>query len=149
MKLAKIAWIVAVVLFVGFCAIAPQVARAQVVNQGSPGAAPWLTIDGPCNLPVESVVLFDGGGAAVSPPIGATGRRFIILCNSSKNAGTANWTCRVDGSDPTTSVASPGQVLAEGDCVRYYVGKTLPDAGLAPRCIADTNNSSLLITECR
>lgn len=123
---------------------------AVIANQGQPGKqGPWSVIDGQCQAPVETALVFDGGAATPCPPTALAGRRTILLCNSPKNTGTPVWTIRTDGL-PTTAITSPGQVLGIGDCITYTIPGTNPvDGGAQINCISDTGNSVLLITECK
>lgn len=139
-----------------------------LANQGQPGnQGPWpVTIvaggtgggssssaisvqDAPCLSPVETVILFDGGGATPIPPVALVGRRTVTSCNSPKNATSPLWTIRADGTAPTTALASPGQTLGLGDCISYAVGATSADGGAPIYGIADTNSSALTVTECK
>lgn len=141
-------------------------AQTTTANQGKPGnQGPWpVTIIGgsgggagsttvteaPCTNPVESVIVFDGGGATPVPSGTAlSSRRYIVMCNSPKNTGTPNWTIRTDGTAPTTSLSSPGQVLDLGSCEYIFKTATSSDAGVPIYGISDTNGSVLLVTECQ
>ena len=138
------------------------------VDQGKPGnQGPWpVTItsggsgggssnsglavtESPCTSPVESVIIFDGGGATPCPITSLSGRRTVTMCNSPKNTGTPLWTVRADGTAPTIFASSPGQTLGLGDCISYYIGATSGDAGVPLYCISDTSSSVLTVTECK
>jgi hypothetical protein len=118
---------------------------------GGGGSSGALTVtEQPCTNPVESIIVFDGGGATPIPSGTAlANRRFITICNSPKNSGSPSWTIRVDGTAPTTAVTSPGQVIALADCEYLYKGPTSADGGVPIYGISDTNSSVLLVTECQ
>ncbi len=116
-------------------------------TQGDGGTnAGLVTQQAPCVAPVESIIQFDGGVATTCPLSQAPGRRFVIFCNSDRNA-TNIWTIRADwdGGLPTTALNSPGQTLSVGKCIQY----TINTAATPPRCISDVANAVLNITECQ
>lgn len=121
-----------------------------IVSGSGGGSGSTVVTEAPCTNPVESVIVFDGGGATPIPSGTAlASRRFMEICNSPKNAGTPFWTIRIDGEVPTTSLSSPGQVLGLGDCENIFKTATSADAGVPVYGIADTAGSVLLITECQ
>lgn len=134
----------------------------QVVDQGRPGKeGPWpvtiisggtggggssssITVqDAPCASPRDSFYVPDGG---VCPPTALAGRRLILICNAPKNTafGAPFVTITVDGQTPNTSLSSPGQDLGVGDCLTYNI-----PASTQTRCIFDTPDAGLKITECQ
>lgn len=149
----------------------------SVVDQGKPGTkGPWPVtivgggtgggsgigggaVTGPdggavvvqnltCANPVESVIIFDGGGATGCPVTPLAGRRTVLLCNSQKNSGSPLWTVS-SGAAPTTALASQGQALSKGDCMLWTIGAVGSDGGNPLNCISDTSSSALNTTECK
>jgi hypothetical protein len=139
---------------------------AGVVASRSHAAAPTVqtsgpvsVVDGACNSARETMLVFpsvDGGayacpttqmGVIVTSDGGSGlsgGRRSVTYCNSRKNVSSAVITVRVDGVAPTTSVFSPGQALGVGDCATFAIPSTV-----VPKCISDTADAGLTVTECR
>lgn len=132
----------------GFFVVGTAFAQSTV-SQGQAGTTPW-TVTSPCYTPVESVIVFDGGGATNCPIVTqrSPARRSVTLCNSKRNTGTPIWTIRADGVAPTTAAGSPGQQLSIGDCATYIVGPGYTDGGVSTKCISDTGSAVLTITEC-
>jgi len=153
----------------GLVLVASVTYSQTVVNQGKPGTqGPWpVTLIGgtgggtggssgaitvseqPCTQPVESILVFDGGGASPCPIVALSGRRSVTICNSPKNSGSPLWTVRADGLAPTISATSPGQTLGVADCISYMITATSTDGGVPTNCISDTGNSVITITECK
>lgn len=151
---------------IGFLLVAGVTSAQTVVNQGRPGnQGPWpvtfvggatiyldaglTVVEAPCVNPVESFLCFDGGAASPVPATALAGRRTVLICNTPKNTGSPIWTIRVDGVAPTTTLASPGQDLAIGDCISYPKTATSADAGAPIYGISDTNSACIKITECQ
>lgn len=128
-------------------------------NQGSPGnqgawpvrfVSPTFPGDGgtstsystvsvypyPCATTSPNKVTYQDGGVQNVPTTAASNRLYTIVCNSKDNS-TGNLRCRADGTAPTTTVGSIGDVLAVGDCIPY----TNP-SGFPVKCIG----SNLYVT---
>ncbi len=119
----------------------------------------------PCNLPVQKFMLFPfgDGGAQFCPSSQTTladggiqfgngalnGRKAIILCNSRANGGAPILTVRWDwdGGWPSAAVGAsqtPGWKGGVGDCVTLAI-----PSGTPARCIMDSVDAGVEITECR
>ncbi len=135
-----------------------------LANQGAPGnQGPWpVTVTGntgndagfaisttplPCVSPVDTFTTPGNavdGGASPCPVTQTANRRSIVMCNSPRNYGSPKITVRIDGTAPTISPFSPGQVLQTGDCYTL-----IANSSIVPQCIADVADAGLTITECR
>lgn len=136
---------------VGFF-ISASVAFAQKVDQGAPGSqgawpvrfvTPTFPTDGgtstsystvsvypyPCATTSPNKVTYQDGGVQNVPTTAATNRLYTIVCNSKDNS-SGNLRCRADGTNPTTTVGTIGDVLSVGDCIPY----TNP-SGFPVKCI--------------
>lgn len=138
-------------------------ARGQTTvkaNQGAPGnQGPWPvtisnSVDAGNDIPVITGTCSslrqrttDAGSAALTIPVGGglSNRVWIQVCNSQLNSGTSICICDGDGTQPTFSVGSPGDVLSTGDCATYNIGTG--DGGI-PWCICNANNIALNSAEC-
>lgn len=136
----------------------------SIVDQGKPGTrGPWpvtgtiVIVSGDGGLAVKPVACLtnpdggpsrnsavDAGTVAVAvPTTPVSGRAWVDLCNSLENASSTLIKCRGDGQTPVIGVASPGDVLNTGDCIRYLVA-----SGVTTQCIANANGSWVTSYEC-
>ena len=134
--------IVGVVLLsiVGVAGLAASKAEAQV----------------PCMNPVQSRQIIpatavycgsqlpaDGGVS-----VGLRNRKFLMICNSDENTGTATIKVLVTnldgGTSPAYGATSPGDVLSKGKCERYFVTERT-----WAKCIASAASTIAEITECQ
>ncbi len=95
-----------------------------------------------CGTNRHTVVAVSGTATAMpASPLAA--RAWADLCVSVENTGAPVVKCRADGTAPVLGTTEPGDVLAIGDCIRYA-----PPQGTAIRCISDTSNTAVSVTEC-
>ncbi len=86
------------------------------------------------------------GSSYLIPTTALSGRRFMEVCSSDRNASTAVITCRLDsdGGIPIAIVNSPGPTFVTGKCKGYAV-----DALTQLRCVTDTSDAGMTVTECK
>jgi len=126
-----------------FCFAAFTTFAATQVDQGAPGnqgawkvtlngSAPVFPSDGgtptgtsysavypyPCRTTSPNKVVYHDGGSQNVPGTSATSRLYTVVCNTRDNT-TGNLRCRADGTTPTVTAGSAGDVLGVGDCISY------------------------------
>ncbi len=84
-----------------------------------------------------------GTASTITPATAAAGRLFTRVCNSLEASGSPLVKCRTDSVAPALG-ATPGEVLAPGDCVTY----TLPAAANI-LCIASAAATPVSTFECQ
>lgn len=172
---AKLWAVVASMMLAGSMAVAGEIVdQGAPGNQGAwpikciSGCQSTINVDGGLTVNATGTVTVDGGyitaidpacaspkdtffipstvDGGVCPPTPLSGRRSIILCNAVRNStfGTPIITVTVDGTPPTPTINSPGQDLNVGDCITYNVPATTQT-----RCISDTADAGMKITECK
>jgi len=148
------------VLFVLVVLVASITLAQSKVDQGKPGVqGPWsvtapipvFPADGGtpsnifkvadfpyiCGTNLETVVVMDGGCLT----IGTLNPRLYIVAINSKDNTSGNVRCRNDGTCPTLTVGSPGQVLGVGDGVPFA-----NSYGQPVKCIGVSNY--VTVSEC-
>ena len=133
---------------VGFLLSGAVAVGATTVDQGAPGnqgawpvrfVSPSFPTDGgtstsystvsvypyPCANSSPNKVTYQDGGVQNIPTTSASNRLYTIVCNSKDNS-SGNLRCRADGTSPTTTVGSIGDVLAVGDCIPYTNSSGFP-----------------------
>lgn len=136
----------------GFILSASFAAAGTTVDQGQPGTqgawpvrfiAPVFPTDGgtstsystvstypyPCAISSPNKVTYQDGGVQNVPTTAVTNRLYVVVCNTKDNS-SGNLRCRADGTNPTTTTGSVGDVLGVGDCISY----TNP-SGFPVKCI--------------
>lgn len=100
-----------------------------------------------CSNP-KTVVLSIGTTAAPCPTTSLSGRKFVAICNSSANTGTAKLKVLVTqvsgGTAPVMGSTNPGRTLEKGQCEQWYV-----TTKSTPQCIADQAATLTEVVECQ
>lgn len=113
----------------------------EKVNQGAPGnqgawpvriATPVFPTDGgsssayssvsvypyPCATTSPNKITYMDGGVQNVPATGASNRLYTVVTNSKENT-TGTIKCRADGTNPSATVGTAGDVLGVGDAIPY------------------------------
>ncbi len=150
-----------VVPLITFLLATSLVFAQQKIDQGKPGTqGAWPVViavttlpDGGvtaaqpvkffCTTPKSGITIVDGGTVATLPADGGlSGRWFIRVCTTSKNANTPMIACTDDGQTPSIAFNGVGESIVWGDCHTYYTTNAI-------QCVSDTALTGVTTEECK